>query len=113
MANVRVYTTKKGHEYWKYVADFLSKSVPVDSDIAPADVSIVLSGRFINPLILNGKKVLAFDAMEWLHNVPLPIGFDAYRVVLEEYYDDFIDLTGLNVQDRVDKILTYIRGENG
>ena len=46
--------------------------------------------------------------MEWLRNVPIPWGFEAYKVILEEYFDDFIDLTNLNVQERADKIIEYI-----
>ena len=112
MANVRVYKANRGHPFWQHVAQFIrDKGYPVDTDKSEADVSIVLSGRFENPLIFKGKKVMAYDAMEWLRNVPLPWGFNAYKEILEEYYDDFIDLTNLNVEERVEKIIEYIKGE--
>ena len=114
MANVKVYKARRGHPAWQYVADFIRKEgYTVDTDKSDADVSIVLGGRFENPLIFKGKKVMAYDAMEWLRNVPIPWGFEAYKVILEEYFDDFIDLTNLNVQERADKVIEYINEYNG
>lgn len=111
MATVKVYKADRGHPFWQHVAGFIRDAgYTVDKDKSDADVSIVLSGRFENPLIFKGKKVMAYDAMEWLRNVPIPWGFESYKVILDEYYDDFIDLTNLNVQERADKVIEYIRG---
>ena len=60
MANVKVYKAKRGHPAWQYVADFIRKEgYTVDTDKSDADVSIVLGGRFENPLIFKGRKVMA------------------------------------------------------
>jgi hypothetical protein len=67
-----------------------------------ADVSIVLFGNFTNPLPLRGKRVLAYDASRWMPEVPVPLGWKMYEPILEEYYDEMIDLTGLTVPERAD-----------
>jgi len=65
------------------------------------DVSIVLSGKYENPSLLKGRKIIAFDAVEWLKFITPPYGWDNYKIVLEEYYDDFLNLTGMEPAQRV------------
>jgi len=107
--SVGIFRSDRGHKDWNLLTGILKKrDVKVHDNIADADVSIVISGRFINLLILKGKKVLAYNAHEWLGNVPVPSGFNMYKPVLDEYYDDYIDLTGISVEDCAEKIIKYI-----
>jgi len=111
MANVKVFQTKRGHDDWNTLTDILKDAGVYVSNVAEdADVSIVISGKFVNTQSLSGKKVLAYNAYEWLRNVPMPMGFNMYKFILDEYYDDFIDLTNLSVEDCAKKILDYIGG---
>ena len=67
-----------------------------------ADVSIVLFGNYSNPVCLHGKKVLAFDATRWGIYTDTAQGWEMYKPILEEYYDEFIDMTDLTVPARAD-----------
>jgi hypothetical protein len=73
-----------------------------------ADVSIVLSGLYENPVLVKGKRVLAFKAQEWIAGVAPPHGWRLYEPVLKEYYDDFIDLAGLDSKKSAKRIIEYI-----
>ena len=87
----------KDNPYWQEVYDLCGQihTEPVD-----CDVSVVLGGRLENPLALKGKKVLAFKKDEWRM-----VKWDmVFRMILEEYYDDFIDTTGLNPEGTLRRI---------
>jgi hypothetical protein len=90
MMKIEYLCSKRGRKnpLWGEVFDLCGvKTDPVDCDI-----SVVLGGRLENPLVLKGKKVLAFKKDEWRM-----LGWDTvYADILREYYDHFIDTTGLN-----------------
>jgi len=71
------------------------------------DYSIVLGGRFENPLCLSGKRILAYNEKEWR---PYPGGWTSfYGPIVKEYYHDFIDLTPCEtVEQAVGEIIGYI-----
>jgi hypothetical protein len=111
MANVKVFLGRGEHPDWNKIGKALTdKGVDVCTGKATADVSIVLSGHGTNTLCLTGKKVLVYSTYEWMRGVQPPLGFDLFKPVLDEYYDDFINLTGIEMKDAADKIIKYIRG---
>lgn len=79
--------------YWSEVYDLCAaKGITLYREPKDCDVSLVLGGRMTNPLPLKGRKVLAFKKDEWRM-----VKWDMiYAGILEEYYDHFIDTTGLN-----------------
>ena len=110
MGNVKIFLRGENLE-WRRVGHLLKENgFDVRNTKADADVSVVLGGRGINTLALTGKKVLVYGAGEWLRGVPIPRGFNLFKPVLEEYYDDFLDVTGMEIHAVVDKIIKYIGG---
>ena len=55
----------------------------------PADCSIVISGRYENPLSLTGKKILIFNENEWASQF-----WGVFEPIVKEYYDELVDITG-------------------
>ena len=95
--------------YWPEVEKHLKKrGVETLSEPVGADLSVVLSGMFENPSILKGKKVMAFKPQEWFPGVPPPMGWNMYREMLGFYYDDFIDMSGLNPKKAAKRIIEYM-----
>ena len=76
----------------------------------PADVNIVLSGLFENPVGYTGKKVLVFNSGEWY---PSKLNaWDAmYRDIVKHYYDEMIDVTGKTPKEIVNTVIGYINAQ--
>ena len=95
--------------FWLNLEEHLKKRKhEVHRDPQEADVSIVLSGLFENPMVVKGRKVLAFKAQEWLGAITPPHGWRLYEPVLKMVYDDFIDLAGLDSKKSAKRIIEYI-----
>ena len=113
MVDVRVY---KSHRYGSDNEDLVhavsKRGVPVLVHPVESDVSVVISGHYENPCMLWGKKVLAFDATEWFTKMPVPKGFQMFQPILEHYYDEFINLSNLDIEEKADAIVKYVRGLN-
>lgn len=110
MGTVKVFKPEKDKWGWEYVLDFLEREgIPTGHNPESVDVSIVLGGKTENPLVFCGKRVLAYDAYEWIPGLPPPAGWKFYHRTLVEYYDEFIDLTGMTVQERVDKLISEMK----
>lgn len=93
MPNVKYFTSERGLmiEDWKEIYDFFG---PHPHPI-PCDVSVVLNGKFVNPLPLYGKKILLYKIADWQ-----PVKWKAmYQPVIEEYYDTLIDITNRNLEE--------------
>jgi len=110
MANVKIFLGGD-HPSWRQIGFILKeKGYDIRSTKSDADVSIVLGGQGINTLSLAGKKVLVYSAREWSCGMTIPRGFNFYKSVLVEYYNDFIDVTDMEIHAVVDKIIKYIGG---
>lgn len=70
-----------------------------------ADLSVVLSGKFENPLCVKGKRVLVFNVNDW---PPPPYGWYIYGPIIKEYYHDTLDVTGTTLNQAMEKIERYI-----
>ena len=70
-----------------------------------ADVNVVLSGKFENPMGGKGKRVLVLDKKEWFHWEQL------YGPIVKHYYDAIIDITDLAYKPAVDEIIRYVHAQ--
>lgn len=105
---VVVHKSKRNASSWSKVVDGLRLSgTKVYNEPQEADVSISLCGMYENPAVLKGKRVLCFDVEDWRSTFQPPYGWKLYQVVLEEYYDEFVNLTGLDVKQKVIEINKY------
>lgn len=93
----------EGH--WIKVIDGLEKEgISVSFKSVPADVYLVLGGRFENPLALNGKRILFFHKAEWKPNLN-HYGWDYwFGRLMKEYYHDFYDCTNADLKGVIDQI---------
>ena len=76
----------------------------------PADVNIVLSGLFENPVGYSGKKVLVFDIREW-HPYKFNAWENMYRGIVKHYYDEMINVTGKTPKEIVNTVIGYIHAQ--
>ena len=106
MAVVKIFQTSRSKGDWLDLINGLSaKGMQIYDNYSPADVSIVIDGRFDNPTVLDGKKVL-------LHNTDLwHSQFGIHKTVLVHYYDDFIDATDLMTDQIIEKLGEYIEAQ--
>jgi hypothetical protein len=81
---------------YKWVAD---QGCALNTEPVECDISIVLSGKFVNPLPLHGKKILLYSN-DWS-----PLKWEAmFEIVLEEYYDEMINVEGKDIGKVIEKI---------
>lgn len=94
---------------WKHIITALNKrKFDVSDSPRDVDVSIVLSGLMENPALVKGRRVLAFKPQDWMPEIPPPKGWMLYESTMAQYYDEFIDLSGLNAKKSAKKIIEYI-----
>jgi len=103
MPNVKFFYSErsKGLEPWHSLYGwFEEQGHTIHTEPIECDISVVLNGKFVNPLPLYGKKVLLYKADEWN-----TIKWKAmYEPVLEEYYDQMIDIEGRDLGEIIEKI---------
>lgn len=61
--------------------------------------AIILCGKYENPTVLDGYKVLFYHKNEWVGQ------WDFFQPILEEYYDEMIDATELSLQQTAETII--------
>ena len=118
MANVstfkaKVFKSKIGMESWVEVINILKENgIDILTESEETDVSIVLSGAWENAGILQGKRILFYDIKDWMEKEPdrlEPYKFELYRPILEEYYDEFINLSDMSNKGKANEILAKIK----
>ena len=108
MHSVRVFLT---HHYdIPKLEERLSKhGIPLHREKADCDVAFVLHGGFTNPLIFDGKRVLAFFLKNDNH-LWNTCFVSLYMPILKHYYDEFIDLGGAKTfSEMADKIAVEVK----
>jgi hypothetical protein len=96
--------------FWEgVVSEIEAANVTFVREPVTADVTIVLGGKWENPAILHGKKVLVFTPAEWMMGkLAPPKGWKLIEPVLEAYYDEFISIIGESPKRAAKKVLAYI-----
>lgn len=97
MANVKIFKINRGYSKWLKTINRIGK---VCTKPETADVSIVLDGRYENPLAVTGKKVLVYDKDMWGHR------WELFEPVLSEYYNRMVDVTRMSSKQKADIILS-------
>lgn len=92
MAIVKIFKCSRAREKWdEIITDLGGIGIEVFEEYSPADVSIVLDGRYENPAVLDGKKVLITDESLWNN------AWSMFMAILPEYYDEITKITGDDV----------------
>jgi len=108
MDTVKIHSCYRQQDQWKGVINGLRLAgLKVYKEPQEAEISLVLSGKHENPTLLKGHKVIAFDAEEWIKFMAPPQGWIAYKKVLDEYYDEFLNLTGMSDAEKVQAVKAY------
>ena len=98
--------------FWLGVIKFLqdNKFVVRKDFRTKADLNIILSGQFENPVGFTGKKVMVLNKNNW---VPVPgNAWDTmYGDIVKHYYDDIIDVTKLTPKQAAIRVIDYIHAE--
>jgi hypothetical protein len=91
---------------WKGIISGLEDAdIKVSHEAGEADCSIVLGGRFENPAVLDGEKILFYIPSYWPPSAN-NAGFKFFQPVIKEYYDEMIEVSESNA---VDIITKYVR----
>lgn len=86
------------------VAHLVRNGVKVNHRLPEADVFVVLSGAFENPLCMNGKRILFYKKQEWTPKVN-NAGWDHwYSKLLCHYYDEMVDCSADTPDDTLERI---------
>ena len=109
MAIVKVHSSSRGQTYNVDIINGLRLAgIKIYKEPQDADISLVISGKHENPALLKGKKVIVFNSRDWIPFMNHPTGWLQYKKVLDEYYDDYLNITGLDTAKKVEKIRDYV-----
>ena len=96
MAVVKVFKCEGGRKKRDDIITILSRSgIKVYRNYSPADISIVLDGRYENPIVLDGKKILITDELLWNKTWAM------FMAILPQYYDEIITDYSIDTVRRV------------
>ena len=93
----RSQSIEKWHPIYKQVEQ---QGYHIHTEPIECAVSVVLEGKLVNPLPLHGRKVLLYKMDEWQ-----PMKWkNMFSPILEEYYDQMIDITGRDMGKVIEEI---------
>lgn len=98
--------------YWVQVIKFLqdNKFIVRKNFKTKADLNIVLSGQFENPVGFTGKRVMFLNKNHWVPREGN--AWDTmYGDIVKHYYDDIIDVTKLTPKQAAIRVMEYINAE--
>jgi hypothetical protein len=84
--------------------ELVENGIAVLDHVSDADTHVVLGGRYTNPLILKGRKVLLWKSEDWLTKDIFKM---IYEPVIKEYYDALFCVDGMSPQAVVTKVRSY------
>lgn len=119
MLDVRCFTSGYGlskmyGERAKTLLMYLIESgIYISDEPQKCDVSVAIYGLFENPTCLFGKKVIAYDRRLWHPNLGKDWGWNLFKPILEEYYDEFLDITDLTLSQIAERIKQYANDSDG
>jgi hypothetical protein len=112
MPTVKVFKSTKAfdseYKLWKplvrYLADneFMPHLTATDE---PYDVSVVLGGRYENPMVIRGRKVLFYKI--WDGENERMVFQTVYLPVLKQFYDETVDISRMSNKEILRKIKSY------
>jgi len=88
MQDVSFLIKRTDRKAWQPMISVIEKAgYEVLVDPVPSEVTVVLSGCFVNPFAIQGKKILLTHSKEWGS-----LWESIHKVVLKEYYDSIISI---------------------
>lgn len=100
----KIFKAVEENNPWLPIIDSLEEN---GYDVYPTteqtDKAIILSGKFENPTVFSCKKVLIYHRKEWIHV------WEFFEPIVEEYYDEMIDVTELSLRKTVETIIDEVK----
>jgi len=88
------------------VATLQDRGYTIETDVRPADITVVLSGTFLNPLAMPGRRLLVCHTKEWGS-----LWDSVYQYILKEYYHKILIIDKIPLNQIPDKIRGMIEAE--
>jgi len=103
MQDVSFFVIDKIAANWKMVISIIEDAgYEVVNDIVPSNINVIISGSYVNPFVIDGKKILLTHPDEWLGLWDV-----VYEPVMEEYYDSVVNVGSI----KPEMLMDVIRGE--
>lgn len=100
MQNVNFLIRRQEQSTWLPIIREIEKSgYGVGFTIKDAKTTVVLSGTYLNPIAIKGRKILIAHPQEWGSMWPV-----IYKPILEEYYDQVIAIDRIPLDRLMDTI---------
>lgn len=102
MASVNIFKVQRERGRWLEIINMLPMKV-YDREL-PTEVAIILSGKFENSTVFEGKKILIYKEVEW------HIG-ECFSEIMEYYYDEIVDVSNMPPEKIARKITEVYNAE--
>ena len=95
---------------WNRIIDALltKKKIKAYDSKQDCDVAVILSGKYINPLVFPKNRILITSAREW---GPIEFYENFFKPVLEEYYKEIYKIDTLQSLNAVLKLIKKVVDE--